>query len=76
MRTDVRDRFGTPLEKRFSKKQITKMLKKSGLENIKFSDNEPFLVCSWNKKKGFKLMCGIVGVITNKENRYDMVDTI
>ena len=51
MRTDVRDRFGTPLEKRFSKKQITKMLKSSGLENIEFSDHEPFWCAVGTKKK-------------------------
>ena len=51
MRTDSRDRFGTPLEKRFSKQQITKMLKSSGLENIKFSDHEPFWCAVGTKKK-------------------------
>ena len=34
MRTDSRDRFGTPLEKRFSKKDIYKMMKQSGLEKL------------------------------------------
>ena len=42
MRTDARDRFGTPLEKRFSKKDIYKMMKQSGLEKIKFKNNIPF----------------------------------
>ena len=42
MRTDSRDRFGTPLEKRFSKKEIHKMMKESGLHRIKFKNNEPF----------------------------------
>ena len=42
MRTDSRDRFGTPLEKRFSKEEIEKMMTNSGLTNIKFSNNQPF----------------------------------
>jgi SAM-dependent methyltransferase len=42
MRTDSRDRFGTPLEKRFTKKQIIEMMKNAGLENIRFSDSAPF----------------------------------
>lgn len=42
MRTDSRDRFGTPLEQRFTKKQIQAMLEAAGLENIRFSDRAPF----------------------------------
>jgi len=42
MRTDSRDRFGTPLEKRFTKLQIKKMMQQSGLKEIHFSDNAPF----------------------------------
>ncbi len=42
MRTDSRDRFGTSLEKRYTKKQITNMLKEAGLYKIKFSKNAPF----------------------------------
>jgi len=42
MRTDSRDRFGTPLEKRFSKNEIKRMMLDSGLTNIKFSTNQPF----------------------------------
>ncbi|MDA8792870.1 class I SAM-dependent methyltransferase [Bacteriovoracaceae bacterium] len=42
MSTDARDRFGTPLEKRFTKIQIEQMMKNSGLKNIKFSDHVPF----------------------------------
>ena len=44
MRTDSRDRFGTPLEKRFSKKEIKKMMLSSGFKDIVFSDNKPFWV--------------------------------
>ena len=42
MRTDSRDRFGTNLEKRYTKKQIIDMLKKAGLHRIKFSNNAPY----------------------------------
>jgi len=42
MKNDALDRFGTPLEQRFSKKYIAQMMIECGLENIKFSDKEPF----------------------------------
>ncbi len=42
MRTDARDRFGTPLEKRFTREQILEMMKSAGLTNIKFSSQSPF----------------------------------
>lgn len=42
MRTDSRDRFGTPLEQRFTKEEIYKMMTHAGLENIRFSDSEPY----------------------------------
>tara|TARA_B110000046_G_scaffold173155_1_gene195517 strand:+ start:2491 stop:3399 length:909 start_codon:yes stop_codon:yes gene_type:complete len=42
IRNDALDRFGTPLEQRFSKMQITKMMKSAGLKNIEFSNNEPY----------------------------------
>jgi len=38
MRTDARDRFGTPLERRFSRKQITEMMEGAGLVDVHFSD--------------------------------------
>ena len=44
MRTDSLDRFGTRLEKRFSKSEIKLMMKEAGLERIKFSDSEPYWV--------------------------------
>jgi|ERR1035437_1411069 SAM-dependent methyltransferase len=37
MRNDALDRFGTRLEKRFSRDQIREMMERSGLENITFS---------------------------------------
>ena len=42
MRNDSLDRFGTQLEKRFSKQEIHTMMEKAGLENIVFSENAPF----------------------------------
>ena len=42
MRTDARDRFGTPLEHRFTKIQIKSMMEVSGLKEIRFSDRAPF----------------------------------
>ena len=51
MRTDSRDRFGTPLEKRFTKKEIYKMMQVSGLEKIKFKSSPPFWTAIGFKKK-------------------------
>ena len=42
MRTDALDRFGTRLEQRFTRAEITEMMTRAGLENIKFSDGFPF----------------------------------
>jgi SAM-dependent methyltransferase len=51
MRTDARDRFGTPLEKRFTKKEIYKMMVQSGLEKIKFKNGPPFWTAIGFKKR-------------------------
>ena len=42
MRTDARDRFGTRLEKRFSRAQIAQMLGAAGLVSIDVPDTFPF----------------------------------
>lgn len=42
LRTDSRDRFGTPLEQRFTRQQIQQMLQNSGLVEIEFSSNAPY----------------------------------
>lgn len=42
IRNDALDRFGTPLEKRYSKQQINQILKEAGLTNIQFSENPPY----------------------------------
>lgn len=50
IRTDALDRFGTRLEQRFTKKEIFKMMSNAGLENITFSDSEPYWVAVGYKK--------------------------
>ena len=42
MRTDSRDRFGTPLEQRFTQAEIRAMLESAGLDSIEFSPGAPF----------------------------------
>ena len=42
LRTDALDRFGTKLEQRFSKNQITEMMLEAGLERIEFRDKDTF----------------------------------
>lgn len=42
MRTDSRDRFGTPLEQRFTQSQIMKMMTDAGLRDVRVSTAEPF----------------------------------
>ena len=44
MKTDALDRFGTRLEKRFSKDEIKTMLQEAGFRDIRFSKNIPFWV--------------------------------
>lgn len=42
MRNDALDRFGTPLEKRFSKNEIHTFLTNCGMTNIRFSEQKPY----------------------------------
>jgi ubiquinone/menaquinone biosynthesis C-methylase UbiE len=42
MRTDALDRFGTTLEHRFSKDEITEIMRGAGLERIRFGEDEPY----------------------------------
>ena len=42
MRTDARDRFGTPLERRFTRSEISTMMAEAGLGNIRFSEAAPY----------------------------------
>ena len=42
MRTDALDRFGTPLELRFTADEVVRMLGAAGLDDIRLSNREPF----------------------------------
>lgn len=44
MRTDALDRFGTRLEQRFSRSEIAEMMKAAGLEDVRFSERQPYWV--------------------------------
>ncbi len=50
MRTNAYDRFGTPLEQRFSRSQIEAMLREAGLDDIKFSEGPPFWCAVGHKR--------------------------
>lgn len=49
-KNDALDRFGTRLEQRFSKSEITEMLVNAGCENVEFSPNTPYWCCVAYKK--------------------------
>lgn len=42
IRNDALDRFGTPLEQRFSKEEVRTMMESANLGNIQFSNNSPY----------------------------------
>ncbi|MFZ1687318.1 MAG: class I SAM-dependent methyltransferase, partial [Flavobacteriales bacterium] len=42
IRNDALDRFGTPLEQRFTKEQMRRMMTDAGLSEIRFSENAPY----------------------------------
>ena len=42
MRTDARDRFGTPLEQRFTRVEIRAMMERAGLGGVVISEGEPY----------------------------------
>jgi SAM-dependent methyltransferase len=44
IRHAARDRFGTPLEQRFTRKQITSMLETAGFKQVQFADGPPYWV--------------------------------
>jgi ubiquinone/menaquinone biosynthesis C-methylase UbiE len=50
MRTDARDRFGTPLEQRFTRKEVETMMRDCGLDDIRFSDRIPYWCAVGTKK--------------------------
>lgn len=49
MRTDALDRFGTPLEQRFTRTDIRAMLESAGFENICFSEHSPYWCATGTK---------------------------
>ena len=51
IRTDARDRFGTPLERRFTRNQIEEMIKEAGLVNVRFSNAAPYWCVVGYKEK-------------------------
>lgn len=50
MRTNAFDRFGTPLEQRFSRAEIAAMMQEAGLEQIRFSEAPPYW-CAVGRKR-------------------------
>jgi SAM-dependent methyltransferase len=42
MRTDARDRFGTPVEKRFTRSELVEMMKEAGLADVLSSNSPPY----------------------------------
>jgi ubiquinone/menaquinone biosynthesis C-methylase UbiE len=44
MRTDALDRFGTRLERRFTREQMRAMMERAGLRDIRFSESSPYWV--------------------------------
>jgi hypothetical protein len=44
MRNDSLDRFGTRLEKRYSRDEVLDLLEGAGLENVQFADGPPWWV--------------------------------
>ena len=50
LRNDSLDRFGTKLEKRYTKNEIFKLLKSTGFKNIKFNNFEPYWCAICYKK--------------------------
>mgnify|MGYP001175020987 CR=1 FL=1 len=60
MKTDALDRFGTRLEKRFSKDEIKRMLQEAGFRDIRFSKNMPFWVSISRKNLKIKPVTNFV----------------
>jgi ubiquinone/menaquinone biosynthesis C-methylase UbiE len=50
IRNDALDRFGTKLEQRFTKAEITSMMKEAGLDDIKFGEQNAFWHAIGKKK--------------------------
>ena len=50
MQTDALDRFGTRLEKRFTKEAIKRMMVDAGLQDVSFNAGPPYWVAVGTKK--------------------------
>jgi SAM-dependent methyltransferase len=50
MRTDALDRFGTRLEKRFTRGEMLQMMEAAGLTEVRFGDGPPYWVAAGRKK--------------------------
>ena len=50
MRNDALDRFGTPLEQRFSRQEIRSMMIECGLDDIRFSEQAPYWHATGRKR--------------------------
>lgn len=50
MRTDSLDRLGTVLEQRFTREEIREMLRRAGMDEIRFSEQPPYWVAVGIKK--------------------------
>lgn len=51
MRTDARDRFGTRLEKRYTKEQLAQMMRAVGMDDLRFREGMPYW-CVVGRKRG------------------------
>lgn len=49
LRWEALDRFGTPLEQRFSRSEIERMMRESGLGEIRFQETEPYWIAIGRK---------------------------
>ena len=53
MRNDALDRFGTRLEKRYSKDEVRVLLEGAGLEHVEFAEGPPWWVAiGWRQQEG------------------------
>lgn len=52
LRWEALDRFGTPLEQRFSRAEIERMMRESGLGGIRFQETEPYWIAIGRKEPG------------------------
>ena len=52
LRTDARDRFGTPLEKRFTRKEVVSLMEDAGLERVRVSETAPFWCAVGFRRRG------------------------